>query len=847
MIALVRLAGLRHLLRHPLQSALCVLGIGLGVALVLAIDIAIASSEEAFLLSARAVQGEASHRIVGGVDGVPEDLYRELRVERGLRWTAPVVEGQALLVRGEDRQAFRLIGIDPHAELAFRPDLVTAGRGGNLGSSERGVVLEAATARALGLELGDPIELNAGGRRHRAELVAVIELDDPGRRKLAAQLMVVDIAFAQELLDRYGRLSRIDLRPPDDTARTLLAAVLPAGLRLEKTPSEGAELDEMLGAFRLNLSFLGLLALVVATFLIYGTISFSVVERREVLGRLRAFGLGGGRLFRLLLVESLAFGLPGTLLGVGLGLLMSRLLVDLLSGTISDHYFVVSVRDTTVPVLVVVKAAALGIVATLVSATWPARAAARTPARALLSRSELEGRIRGGAELRRAVAAVAFVLAAALAFWPSRAVAPAYGVIIALITGFAMLTPDVLLLVARVGVRPARALFGLPGLLVLRGLEGGMSRNAVATAALAMALAMTLGVGLMVSSFRTAVAGWLEGTLGHDIYLSLPGMVAAQIGDGLLDQDEVERVVATPGVARVVTNRQLDLETEDGRLRLVVLGGELPERSSCRLIEGDEDRSWRAFRAGGGVLVSEPLAYRRGLRAGDELHLGLGGRDRRLPILGVFQDYASERGYVLAPAELLRPDYVATGQSALAVDVEPGVEPAGVLAALAAIPGPNRPWLLRSQRAIREGSLEIFDRTFRITGVLELLAGLVAGIGIFSALMALQLERAWEQAVLAARGLAPRGLAGLVLGQSALLGLVAAVIAIPLGLLFAEVLVHLVNRRSFGWSLPLVPDLGALIEIVALGLGSALLAGLYPALRSARQRPAEILGRGGRR
>jgi putative ABC transport system permease protein len=851
LISLVQLAGLRHLLRHPLQSALCVLGIALGVALVLAIDIAIASSEQAFLLSAQAVRGDASHRIVGPPEGLPEEVYRHLRVDHGQRRIAPVLEGQAALRRDGGGVAFRLLGIDPYAELDFRPDFVAASRGGNLLTAGPAAILEAETARGLGLEVGDRLEVEVSGRRFDLILSSVIELADAGRRKLAAQVMVVDIAVAQELLGRVGRLTRIDLRPPEENRSAWLAqlaALLPPWARLEETPRESARLDDMLAAFRLNLSFLSLLALVVATFLIYGTISFGVVERREMLGRLRALGVTGSRMGRLLLVESLALGLPGTLVGLGLGVLLSRGLVDVISATISDHYFVVSVRETATPASSVLKAGLGGIAATLVSAWWPARAAARTPPRILTMRSELEGRLRGGAVLRRVVALAAFVAAAAFAWFPGRSIQPAYAVIVALITGFAALAPDALMLAAHLLARPARALFGFPGLLAVRGLVSGLSRSSVATAALAMALAMTLGVGLMVGSFRGAVADWLGTTLGHDIYVTLPSMMAARQGEGLFSPDEVARMAAIPGVTRVVTNRHLDLVEDGAELRVVILGGALPDRPNFNFLRsGPGDAVWADFRSGRGLLLSEPLAFRRDLSVGDVMTFTGKSGEASLPIVGIFQDYASERGYAFLHESRAQGLWDYSGQSAIALDVAADRPIAAVMADLGAIPGIDRPWSVRSQRGLREASLEIFDRTFRITAVLKLLAGIVAGIGIFSALMALQLERAHEHAVLLARGLSPRGLFGLILGESGLIGLIAALIAIPLGLLFAEVLVNLVNRRSFGWSLPLRIEALPIIEILILGLLAALLAGIPPALYRARSRPAEILGRGGRR
>jgi putative ABC transport system permease protein len=179
--------------------------------------------------------------------------------------------------------------------------------------------------------------------------------------------------------------------------------------------------------------------------------------------------------------------------------------------------------------------------------------------------------------------------------------------------------------------------------------------------------------------------------------------------------------------------------------------------------------------------------------------------------------------------------------SSIGLTLEPGRDVGAVVADLRAYAGEGQDLQVRSNRAIRAASLEIFDRTFAITGVLRVLATVVAAIGVLSALMALQLERARELGVLRAQGLMPREVWRLVMAETGLLGGIAGVLAVPVGLGMALVLIHVINRRAFGWSIDTTVPAEVLLQAVGLAVLAALAAGVYPAWRLARTPPAAAL------
>ncbi|HXO19303.1 MAG TPA: FtsX-like permease family protein, partial [Thermoanaerobaculia bacterium] len=458
--------------------------------------------------------------------------------------------------------------------------------------------------------------------------------------------------------------------------------------------------------------------------------------------------------------------------------------------------------------------------------------ATAAPPRAVLLRSTLEARLRRA--LPRAAAAGAALLAAGagLLALPGGIVL-AFAGLFAVILGFALLAPAATVLLMRLVDRPMGALFGILGRMAAGGVVAALSRTAVAIAALVIAVSVTVGVGVMIRSFRQTVERWLEASLKADVYVSAPG----RGGGGGLDPALADRAATLPGVVSVHRIRRVELPGAGGPLRLLAIELDLRSRG-IELLRGDPRLVWPAFQHGGQVIVSEPLARRRGLDAGSFLRLRTAAGLRPFRVAGVFSDYASDQGLVM----ISRPTYLALWRDSLlsgfSLTLAPDADADAVVRALrASLTGVA----VQSNRALKKGSLEVFDRTFRITAVLRLLAGLVAGIGVLSALMALQLERARELAVLRANGLTPRQVWQLVTAQTGLLGLAAGLLSVPVGLVLAAIMIFVVNRRSFGWTIGFEVAPAILLEAVALALAAALLAGLYPAWKMARTSPALAL------
>ncbi|HSG09222.1 MAG TPA: FtsX-like permease family protein [Longimicrobiales bacterium] len=843
---LLRRASLRYHARHPAQLALSVLGVALGVAVVVAIDLAIQSSREAFKISAETVAGRATHTVVGGVGGLDDGLIRRLRLEVGVRAAAPVVEGVASSPTLPG-MALRILGVDPFSEGPFRPFVVGGAAGLDVSSfitTSGGVVLSAPTAEEAGTALGDTLPLLVDGRMWRLPVVGLLEPSERLDRVGLRDLLLMDVSSAQEVLGRQGRLSRIDLRIPEDLQGGVLEesvrAALPAGARLEPAGTRTAALGGMIAAFDLNLTALSLLALVFGMFLIYNAMTFSVVQRRELLGSLRALGVTRREVVQGILAEAFAIGIMGAFGGVLLGVVLGRGLVRMVTRTINDLYFVVSVEGLSVPVDVLAKGAVLGLGATMLASLAPALEAASAPPRVAQIRSAVEDSARRAVPRAALAGGVLCSVGALLLAVPARSVGLSFAGLLPVMLGMALLTP--LGTVGLVGLaRPVLARgAGILGTMASRGVVTAMSRTAPAVAALVVAVSVTVGLGVMIQSFRSTLSRWLGGTLQADVYVSLPSVQASR-AEGTLDPAVLASLTGHPEVDGWSTYRGVELDLPEGRFRLVALALDPRGEASFDFQSGGGSDAFLSFREEGAVLVSEPFAYRRGLEVGDSVTLPVARGGGRFPVAGIFYDYGSDQGVVMMSRRTFDHAFDDEGVTSLGLFLKAGSDPEAVVRELTARAPPGQTLVVRTNAALREGSLEVFDRTFQVTAVLRFLAFVVAFVGVLSALMALQLERARELGVLRANGLTPGQVWKLVTTQTGLMGVVAGILAAPMGLVLAAVMIYVVNKRSFGWTLRMEVGPSVILEALILATVGATLAGLYPAWRMSRTSPAQAL------
>lgn len=818
--------ALRFHAQHRWQTLLSLLGIVLGVMMVVAVDLASTSARRAFALSVEAVSGTLTHQIVGGSQGVPEQVFTQLRTQLGIRRSAPVLQGEVRL----DGTRLTLLGLDLVSEGSLQRRLpglqqdaleLTRLAAAAL-SARNAVLLPQAVAEQLGLQPDARFRLAPPYADTQLTLAAVLDTAD----EAMAELLFADIALAQRILGRYGRLDSIDLIL-DDTEVETLRAWLPPGLALVEAEGRNASLQQMSEAFHVNLLAMSLLALLVAALLIYNTVSLAVLERRAAFGVLRSLGITRSELGWLILLETALLAVLASAAGVAAGVWLGSFLVELVTRTIDDLYFTLSVRQFLVEPLLLLKGFGWGVGITLLAAAVPAWQASQSPPITLQQKGQ------DGVALQQrlpwySVVGLLLLAGGCAVLYSGGDLLRGFIALFMLVFGFCLLVPQVLQWVLQGLLRlpPVRARFGLR--LALRAIQSGLDRTALAVAALTVAVSVTVGVGLMVSSLRDTVLLWLDQSLPGDVQLTWlePG--------GGIDSDIERFVAALPEVGAVQRVWQFEAESTAGSVRVLAA-------------DGDPD-TWLYMQQGalggmGEVLLAEPAAAVLQLGIGDTLALETPAGRQQLRISGIFHDYSTGKPLLALSQEQLQRFWPELLPTRLTLHLqEAGADTQALLLRLRReLAARDAAALVTANRSIYDATLFIFDRTFAITHVLRLLAIVVAFVGVFSAMLALQLQRLRDYAILRASGMTTTEVAWLIVQQTLVMGLLAGLLALPLGLLMSDVLIDVINVRSFGWSMQHSLPPRVLVEAVVLAVLAALLAGVAPARRVARVQAAEAL------
>ncbi|PLX22531.1 MAG: hypothetical protein C0600_16465 [Ignavibacteria bacterium] len=842
--ALLR-SGLRYHRRHPLQAALLVLGVALGVAVVVGIDIANVSADRSFRSSTNSLTGAATHQIIGNAQGIPDSVFFRLRSEEGVRPSAPVIEGIVQTDR-EGGRTLRLLGIDPFSEAPFRSyvaegvDFTVLQR---LLTQPHTILLSADLAKDLQLNAGDTLALTRPPLRFAAVVAGILQPEEEFTRRSLGGMLVTDIASAQEMLGMQGYLSRIDLLLDGAATHDApeIEAMLPAGLLLQRPESRSSAIMSMTDAFSLNLTALSLLALIVGMFLIYDTVSFSVVRRREQFGILRAIGASRKQIAAMVLTETAVLATVGSAAGLILGILLGYGALNMVSQTISDLYTTMTVTDVTVSAGSLAKGIFLGIGASLLAAMAPAREAMSSNPAGVMRRMGLEDRLQHILPALTMTGLGLLVLSSLLLLLPHKRVDLSFASVLLFLLGVSLLIPATLRIVMRRSLPLLRFLFGTIGAMAARSISRALSRTTVAIAALMIAVSVIVGVNTMIGSFRHTVVNWLSTTLGADVFVTIPFTGAGQ-NEGT-DVALEQRILSHPDVSRTATARTLSLISDRyGMHQLVAVSDDIASERPYKWTRDGAENTWEALR-NGAVLLSEPFAYRNGIPAepGQSVSLHTDSGLRQFPVAGIYLDYSSDKGTVLIDDAVYRRYWSDRKISSVAAFLHPSANPDRVAEELRAQLGTEGLFVVQSNRGLRDAALDIFDRTFTITIALQLLAVIVAFTGVFSTLMALQLERSREIGTLRATGMSRSQMIRYILTETGVLGIWSGLLALPVGLIMALILIFVINLRSFGWTLQLHVQPVQLLEAFLVAVLAALLAGLYPAIRYGRVKPSEAL------
>ncbi len=839
----------RPLFREPVRTLLTILAIALGVAVVLAIDLAGGAATGSFRSSMETLGGENDLEVTAS-GGVPERVVGTLATLPYAIRVSPRIEDYAVIV--DTKKSLPLIGLDLVAEgsaYAKSNFQITAESQKQSASEQMFEHLGDADSiwvgSSVGYKMGERVELLINDRV-RDYTVRGVYPDSNGNESA----IVMDLAAAQHALARYGRIDRVLLKVPETPSleewQQRLQGVLPTGVEVRPQGTGTNESRRMLAAFRWNLRLLSYISLVVGAFLIYNTISVSVVRRRPEIGIVRALGASRGLILSAFVGEAACFGLAGALIGLPLGRFMATGAVRLMAATVESLY--VSSRPGAIELNAasVFLALVIGVGVAVASAYSPAREASQVSPVEAMARGHREYDVRVHKARDLWLALVLGLAAAVASRVPAVAGKPLLGYLAAilLVAASALAMPAFVDVLTSLSSKLLGKLFGVEAMLASRSLAASLRRTSVLVGALSTAIAMMTAVGIMVGSFRQSVVLWMSNQLPADLYLRPAGSPAADrhptISPGL-----AEEIAKLSGVIAVERLRAYEIRYQG--MPATLASADLNVLNVIRWYPRSEFLSGRPqqqvlpeLRNSNTVVVSEPFTYKHHLKAGDFITLSLGETQAAFRIADVYYDYSSERGSILMDRKTMLRYLPDPAPSNLAIYVSPDAQLETVRTEIEKAAAGHRV-LMFSNRDLRAEAIRIFDRTFAITYALEAVAVIVAVMGIAGALLALVIDRRRELGLLRFLGAATRQVRKLILVEAGLLGLLANLAGLALGFALSLILIYVINKQSFGWTIRFHWPVGILLAALTFVYAATVLAGLYPAEVAVRLNPLEVV------
>jgi putative ABC transport system permease protein len=781
-----------HWRRNRLQLLTLVLGLALATALwsgVQAINAEARASYDA--AAATLAEGRFDQLLPRDGDSMPQELFVALRRAGWL--VSPVVEGRLRV----GSTAVRLVGVDP---LTAPP-----------GSAASAALRRADLNRFLRADT-----LVAG-----PEMAALLAANLPNPvlvdQAVAPGTVLADVGVAQTLLGRAGRISRLIVLPEQPLRQRPLAEIAP-DLLLQR--ADGAtDVGRLTDSFHLNLTAFGFLSYAVGIFVVHGAIGLAFEQRRGIVRTLRALGVPLRHLIVLMVLELVVLATLAGALGTALGYLIAALLLPDVAATLRGLYGADVAGTLQIRPEWWLSGMAMALGGALLasaSALWrlarmPVLASAGARAWALVS---------GRTRKLQAAAAVVLLAAAGVLAITGVGLAAGFALLACLLLGAALALPFCLATILRLGegqaVRAMAQWFWADTRQQLPGLG-------LALMALLLAMAANVGVSTMVSSFRLTFVGFLDQRLSAELYVD---------ADAVADRAALERFLATRADAVLPI---MSVDATFAGMPAEIFGARIGAtyRENWRFLDG-VPAVWDEVEEGRAVVINEQLSRRAGLRVGEMLALGPG---LSLPIAGVVGDYGNPIGQVIVGEALFRQAFPAIVPSRYGVRTD---DPQGLRAELMeALDLP--PARIIDQAALKALSLSVFERTFSVTGALNVLTLAVSAFAILMSLLTLAAMRLPQMAPVWAMGTTQRRLAGLEILRTVLLAAITAALALPLGLALAWVLLAIVNVEAFGWRLPMYLFPAEYARLMLFALGAALLAALWPAWRLARMEPAALL------
>ena len=695
-----------------------------------------------------------------------------------------------------------------------------------------------ALVKEMGWSVGDSVSVSIGSKRVWIYVSALVDFQKIS--PLASPKMIVmDLAQAQHLFGQHGRVHQIDVVTLDDeevlNVRDRLQSHLGNSVQVVTPEQRSRQTAGLLSAFRLNLTALSLISLFVGLFLVYSSTQASLVRRRAEFGMLRSIGATRMQVFGLIVSEVVLLGSLGVAIGLPMGYWAAQANVQVVSATLTNLYLLDEINTLELPWWMFGLAGLIGIGGAVIGALLPALDMSRRDTRSLLSAFTLHEKI-GSVAPYLGILGSSILLFTGLwyALWGYHWQHAGFILAIGLLLGVPLLSPMSIRWATR-GIRLQS--FGLA--YSLKSLGARLQTSAFAIAALSVAVSMLIGITLMVGSFRETLMVWIGTTVQADIYVS-PASWRGQGDEAFLEPELIAPLSNFRGVRAMDRLRGFVAYAGEQRVALAGVDIGLPGgESRFTLLAGDVQKAYVQVHQKGAVLIGETLARRQNLWPGDDVLLYTPLGEQSFPIAGVYYDYNAQGGAVMMDLKTLESHWGNPGINSVALYLEAGIDAEKIVDEIRG-QFPNAALEVRSNRRLREEAMAIFDQTFAITKLLQGISLLIAVCGITLMLMVLAREQASELALYRAMGATRQQVFGLFVGKGFGMGFLGLILGALGGVLLAMILIFVINRAYFGWTIQVYWPWQAIAQQVATILIAAVIASLYPALKASKTPAIEL-------
>jgi putative ABC transport system permease protein len=854
---LLRVVSLPRFHEHRLRTTVTIFGVTIGVAVLVAVVLVNRSILGGVSATVDDLGGAADLQVSGGTAGIDETLVERTRAVPGVWKAVPVIQqtailadarlkGERLMMLGsdflsEDDKHFRRYASTELPEIEKDPLAFL--------DATSNIILGRGLAKRLGLSVHDKISVSTAHGIQQLEIWGLLEEEGVGSA-FGGAIAVMYYPALQATFDRGHNIDRIDvaLRPGADAAKTasLLKVALGDAYAIEPPARKGDRVAQMLKGVNIGLSMASAIALVVGMFLIYNTVTISVVQRRRELGTLRALGMKRGELLRLIMLEATLLGSVGSALGVALGVAISRTMVQLTTGAVNKMFLQVAVSDVQLDYRLLVGGFALGTLAATLAATVPAFRAGRTSPIATLRAGAVVAAATSGRRVR--VSEIFGLLALAstrlLLEVPKIAGLPlgAFAAVGALLLGGALLLPRFIQFVHS-ALRGATASMGAMAMLANDNLPRDLGRTASTASALMVCVAMTAGFGAFIEGFSRSLSEWADQTFPGDIFITnadpLSGVSFRNVP---MAESFGAALEAIPGVARIRRIRVAQLEYGDSPVKVISTDVKLfATRGKWDLLEGAQTEVVGSV-AAGAVVVSENFSRHFGTHKGDRITLSTRNGSSQFEVAGVTLDYTSDIGTILLDRATYVANWADSRVDTFELHVAQGADVKAVQRQVLERYSDDHDLFVLTNREFHKEVMGTMDQVFALTHSLEFVAILVAVLGVLNALLASVLDRVREIGVMRALGTLRAQARRMIMIEAGLVGAIGVSAGVLVGIGLGHILLTHINLAQTGWYFPYVPPWRTLLETAVLVIPTAMLAGYYPARITAAMRVTEALG-----